>query len=78
MCSSDLGRVATVLFKPGSQSASLRVFDLAVEVLQPDGTFDVDAAARRQPDLALAEAEADAYARATQSAAHSLRRLPAK
>ena len=62
----------------GVPSCNLRVFDLAAEVLQADGTFDVDAAARRQPDLALAEAEADAYARATQSAVNSLRRLPAR
>jgi PRTRC genetic system protein C len=59
-------------------SCNLRVFELAAVVLQTDGTFDVDAAARRQPDLALAEAEADAYARATQSAVNSLRRLPAR
>src|SRR6266542_2137024 len=36
----------------------LKVFELAAELLQPDGTFDVDAAAHRQPDLGLAEAEA--------------------
>jgi PRTRC genetic system protein C len=59
-------------------SCNLRVFELAEEVLQPDGTFDVEAAARRQPELALAEAEANAYARATQSAVNSLRRLPAR
>src|SRR6266513_5217090 len=62
----------------GVPSCNLRVFDVAAEVLQADGTFDVDAAARRQPDLALAEAEADAYARSTQSAVNSLRRLPAR
>jgi hypothetical protein len=35
----------------GVPSCNLRVFDLAAELLQPDGTLDVDAAARRQPDL---------------------------
>ena len=59
-------------------SCNLRVFDLAAELLEPDGTFNVDAAARRQPDLALAEAEADAYARATQSAVNSLKRINAR
>jgi PRTRC genetic system protein C len=53
----------------------LRVFELAVALLLPDGTLDVDAAGRREPDLALAQAEAEAYARATQRAVASLRRL---
>jgi PRTRC genetic system protein C len=56
----------------------LRIFGLAEELLQPDGALDVDGAARRKPDLALAEAEADAYARATQSAVTSLSRLRAR
>jgi PRTRC genetic system protein C len=59
-------------------SFQLRVFELAAELVQPDGTLDVDAAGRREPDLALAKAEAEAYARATKSAVTSLHRLPAR
>ena len=57
---------------------NLRVFEVAGALLLGDGSFDVDAAAQQRPELALAEAEADAYARATQSAVASLRRLPAR
>jgi PRTRC genetic system protein C len=53
----------------------LRVFELAASLLLEDGTLDVDAASRHEPDLTLAEAEAEAYARATQRALTSLRRL---
>jgi hypothetical protein len=56
----------------------LRVFELASALLLPDGTLDVDAAGRREPELALAQAEAEAYARATQRAVDALRRLPAR
>src|SRR4051812_39466553 len=42
-------------------SVQLRVFQLAAELIRADGTMDVDAAAGRQPDLTLAEAEADTY-----------------
>jgi hypothetical protein len=54
------------------------VFELAVALLLPDGTLDVDAAGRREPELALAQSEAEAYARATQRAVAGLRRLPAR
>ena len=59
-------------------SFQLLVFELAAELVQPDGTLDVDAAGRREPEVALAKAEAEAYARATQSAVTGLRRLPAR
>jgi len=45
-------------------------------LLLEDGTLDADAAGRRAPELSLAEAEAKAYARATQKSADALRRLP--
>ena len=57
---------------------NLRVFELAEALLLKDGSFDVDAAAQRQPELALAQAEADAYARATQFAIASLKQLRAR
>ncbi len=57
-------------------ACELRVFDLAAALLLEDGTLDVDAAGRRAPELSLAEAEAKAYARATQKSADALRRLP--
>ena len=54
----------------------LRVFELAAELLGPDGEVDVDAAAARQPEINLAIAEAEAYARATGQAVEALRALP--
>jgi PRTRC genetic system protein C len=59
-------------------SRELRVFELVADLLLADGTLDVDEAGRRQPELALAEAEAEAYARATQRVAASLKRLKAQ
>jgi PRTRC genetic system protein C len=53
----------------------LRVFELAAELVASDGTLDVDAAAQRQPELGLAEAEVESYARATQRLVTRLRRL---
>jgi PRTRC genetic system protein C len=53
----------------------LRIFELASALLLPDGTLDVDTAAQREPELALAQAEAEAYARATQRALDAVRRL---
>ena len=67
--------VAILRRVPGRE---LRVFELASALLLPDGTLDVDAAGRREPELALAQAEAEAYARATQRAVDALRRLPAR
>jgi PRTRC genetic system protein C len=54
----------------------LRVFELAAELLDARGDLDVDEAARRQPEINLAVAEAKAYAAATQQASEALRRLP--
>ena len=67
--------VAILRRVPGRE---LRVFELASALLLPDGMLDVDAAGRREPELALAQAEAEAYARATQRAVDALRRLPAR
>jgi PRTRC genetic system protein C len=53
----------------------LRVFELAAELLDAEGELDVDAAALRQPEVNLAIAEAEAYARATRQAVEALRRL---
>ena len=53
----------------------LRVFELAAELLDTDGELDLDAIGVRQPDINLAMAEAEAYARATRQAAQALRRL---
>jgi hypothetical protein len=56
----------------------LAVFDLAPQLGRPDGTLDLDAAGRCQPAIALALAEAQAYARGTRAAVAALRRLPAR
>ena len=53
----------------------LRVFELAADLLDADGALDLDAAGERQPDINLALAEADAYARATRQAVQALQRL---
>lgn len=60
----------------GVPEKRLRVFELAAELLDARGELDIDAAARRQPEINLAIAEAEAYARATQQATEALRRLP--
>lgn len=62
----------------GIPARELRVFELASELLLGDGTLDIDAAARRRPELTLAEAEAEGYAQATQRAVASLKRLNAR
>jgi hypothetical protein len=54
----------------------LRVFELAAELLDARGNLDVDEAARRQPEVNLAVAEAKAYAAATLQATEALRGLP--
>ena len=53
----------------------LRVFELAAELLDEPGELDPDAAAARQPELNLAIAEAEAYARATRQAVAAHRQL---
>jgi PRTRC genetic system protein C len=57
-------------------AADLRVFELAAELLDAHGELDVDAAAARQPELHLAIAQAEAYARFTRQARDTLLRLP--
>jgi PRTRC genetic system protein C len=54
----------------------LGVFELAAELLDADGELDVDAAAAGRPEINLATAEAQAYARATRQASEALRRVP--
>ena len=54
---------------------TLAVFDLAADLVNPVGELDLDATAARQPELNLARAEAEAYARATQRAVDSLRHI---
>jgi len=54
----------------------LVVFDLAEALVDSDGEVDAEAAAARQPEVNLAIAEAETYARATRSAVESLRRIP--
>jgi len=52
------------------------VFDLATELIDADGELDAEAAAARQPEINLAIAEAESYARATRPAIEALRRIP--
>ena len=56
-------------------AAELRVFELAAELLDGRGELDVDAAAARQPELNLAIAQAETYARHTRQARAALLRL---
>lgn len=56
----------------------LRVFALAPRLTGPNGELDLDAAGRYAPEIALAQAEAGAYARATRGAVIALRRLSAR
>jgi PRTRC genetic system protein C len=56
----------------------LRVFEIAVELFDARGDLDVDAAAERGPEVNLAVAEAEAYARGTDRALAALGRLPAR
>ena len=43
----------------------LRIIELTAELTRPDGTFDLDAAAARQPEVETACAQAQNYASAT-------------
>ena len=54
----------------------LAVFDLATRLVDADGELDAEAAAARQPEINLAIAEAESYARATRSAVEALRHIP--
>ena len=53
----------------------LGVFALAAELVDARGELDLDAAAHRGPEVNLAIAEAEAYARATRQAVDALRTL---
>jgi PRTRC genetic system protein C len=53
----------------------LAVHALAAELLDARGELDLDVAAIRQPELNLAIAEADAYARTTRQAVQALQGL---
>lgn len=53
----------------------LRVFELAAELLDEHGDVDVEAAARRQPEVNLALAEVEGYVRATRQASEALLKL---
>ena len=59
-------------------NTTLAIFDLAAQLVDADGELDLDAAAARQPELHLAHAEAENYARATCQAVENLRRLNAR
>lgn len=56
----------------------LAVFGLAAELVDPDGELDAEAAATRRPEINLAIAEAESYARATRPAVEALRRIPSR
>ena len=45
--------------------ARLRIIELTAELTRPDGSFDLDAAAARQPEVETACAQAQDYASAT-------------
>lgn len=53
----------------------LRVFELAAELLDEHGDVDVEAAARRHPEVNLALAEVEGYVRATRQASEALVKL---
>ena len=46
-------------------SSDLKIIELTAELTRPDGPFDPDAAAARQPDVEQACAQAQEYAAAT-------------
>jgi len=54
----------------------LAAFDLAAELVDADGELDAEGAAIRKPEINLAIAEAEAYARATRPAVEAIRRIP--
>ena len=43
----------------------LRIIELTAELTRPDGSFDLDAAAARQPEVELACSQAQDYAAST-------------
>ena len=69
------GESDVVAILRGVPEKRLAVFDLTVELVDADGEIDAEAAAARQPEINLAIAEAESYARATRSAVEALRRI---
>ena len=53
--------------------ADLKITELAAELTRPDGSFDLDAAAGRQPEVELACAQAQNYASATRRLLEAMR-----
>jgi hypothetical protein len=70
----DHADIVTILRQvPAKQ---LGIFDVATLLVDAAGELDAEAAAARQPEINLAIAEAEIYARATRSAVEALRRIP--
>ena len=53
--------------------ANLRIIELTAELTRPDGGFDLDAAAARQPEVETACVQAQDYASATGRLLEALR-----
>ena len=53
--------------------ADLRILELTAELTQPDGSFDLDAAAARQSEVELACAQAQDYSAATGRLSEAMR-----
>ena len=51
----------------------LRIIELTAELTRPDGGFDLDAAAARQPEVEAACAQAQDYASATERLLEAMR-----
>ncbi len=56
----------------------LAVFDLARELITPEGEVSLDLAIAREVELSLALDEAEAYSKSTKVALEALRRIPAR
>ena len=56
-----------------SLPANLRILELTAELTRPDGSFDLDVAAARQPEVELACAQAQDYAATTGRLLEALR-----
>ena len=53
--------------------AGLSIIELTAELTRPDGSFDLDSAAARQPEVELACSQAQDYAAATGRLLEALR-----
>ena len=53
--------------------AHLSIIELTAELTRPDGSFDLDAAAARQPEVELACAQAQDYASTTRRLLEAMR-----